>query len=78
MKNFGLLITIFGPIAACCDAVENVFIFLMLSDPQGFPNIWAISHSCFALVKFILLGILITWIIIALIALLIRKIHKSE
>ena len=78
MRNSCLLVAIFGPIAACCDAMENVFILLMLSDPQGFPNVWAITHSWFALVKFILIGILFTWIIIALIALLVRKKPKPE
>jgi len=75
-SNSGHLIAILGIVAACCDATENAFILMMLSDPTGFPDIWAIIHSCFALVKFILLFICIAWAVIAALALLFRK--KSD
>ncbi|MBD3340991.1 MAG: hypothetical protein GF353_17920 [Candidatus Lokiarchaeota archaeon] len=75
-RKTGLFAALFGLISACCDATENAFILLMLTDPQGFPNIWAITHSCFALVKFILIGIFMIWTISAIIALLIRKIKS--
>ena len=64
-KKFGYMVAICGPIAACCDAIENFFIFLMIQDPTGFPNVWAIIHSYFALVKYILLFICFSWVIIA-------------
>ena len=69
----GPKIAILGIVAACCDAIENAFILMMLSDPTGFPDIWAIIHSCFALVKYILLVICIAWAIIAALTLLIKK-----
>jgi len=61
----GRSVAVGGVIAACCDATENVFILLMLTDPLGFPDIWAMIHSVFALVKFILLFTAIFWIILA-------------
>ena len=77
-RNTGYLSAIFGVIAACCDATENVFILLILSDPQGFPDAWAIANSCFALVKFILMGIIIIWIFLAVLTLLIKKLKKKS
>ena len=72
-RKSGYLIAVMGVIAACCDATENAFILMMLSDPTGFPDIWAIIHSCFALVKFILLFTCIVWAIVAAFTLLFKK-----
>ena len=72
-RKTGYISAIFGISSACCDATENVFILLMLTDPQGFPDVWAIIHSCFALVKFSLMGIIFIWIILAVLTLIIRK-----
>ena len=72
-RKSGYFSAIFGLISACCDAIENVFILLMLTDPQGFPDLWAITHSCFALIKFILIGFFLIWVILAGITLLIKK-----
>jgi hypothetical protein len=77
-RKTGYLSAIFGVTAACCDATENVFILLMLNDPQGFPDAWAIIHSCFALVKFTLMGIIIIWIILAVLTLIIKKLTKKS
>ncbi|MHA2394057.1 MAG: hypothetical protein ACXAEX_19150 [Promethearchaeota archaeon] len=57
-----VFMAICGVVAACCDAIENIFILAMLRDPTGFPNFLAISHSIFALIKWILLfiGIILT------------------
>ena len=73
VQNIGFLIAIFGIFAAVCDGIENIFILLTLTDPLTFPNTWAITHSVFALIKWILLFIAITWIIIAGIISLIKK-----
>jgi hypothetical protein len=62
--HISLLLAISGGIAACCDGIENIFILAMLTDSIGFPNSWAISHSVFALIKWILLFVVITWDII--------------
>ncbi len=60
--RFSIIIAICGVIAACCDGIENIFILAMLGDPTGFPNFLAISHSVFALIKWILLFIGIIWV----------------
>jgi hypothetical protein len=74
----GLIVAVLGVIAACCDAIENIFILLMLTDPMGFPNYWAITHSVFALIKWMLLILVIIWIIFIGIATLIRKLRKRK
>ena len=73
LNQLGFILTLFGPVAACCDGIENFFILLMTTNPSGFPDIWAITHSIFALIKFMLMYITIGWIIIALIIRLAKK-----
>ena len=72
-RKSGYNIAIFGLSSAICDGIENIFILLMLTNPLGFPNIWAIIHSCFALVKFVLIGIIYVWIICAVISRLFKR-----
>ncbi|MFX1259583.1 MAG: hypothetical protein ACFFAN_17145, partial [Promethearchaeota archaeon] len=72
-RKSGYYIAIMGVVGAICDGIENAFILAMLSNPSSFPNIWAIAHSCFALVKYILLFICIGWAIVATLSLLIKK-----
>lgn len=62
-----------GILAATCDAIENGFILLMASHPKTFLNIYAIVHSVFASIKFILLGLIIIWIIISLLIFIIEQ-----
>ena len=66
MKS-GFIVAILGLTAAACDAIEDGFILLTLIDPSGFPDILAIMHSIFALLKFIQMIICITWLAIAFI-----------
>ena len=77
-RKSGYLVAILGVIAAICDNIENGFILLMLTDPRGFPDIWAITHSYFALIKIIFIWTCIVWIIIADINLYIKKIHNFK
>lgn len=72
-KKIGVVIAFLGVIAACCDAIENGFIHAMLIDPLNFPDIWAILHSIFALIKWILLPFCILWIVMAFILIKIKK-----
>lgn len=67
------IVALFGIIAACCDGIENIFILAMLTDPLNFPDWWAITHSIFASIKWILLFLVIIWIIIVGITALFRK-----
>ena len=78
LQRGGFVIAFSGVIAACCDAIENIFILLMLTDPLGFPDYWAISHSVFALVKWILLFIIIIWIAVFGILSLFKKESKNK
>jgi hypothetical protein len=52
-RRLGYIGALFGIFYFCCDATENIFIFTMLNDPLGFPDILALTHSWIALVKFI-------------------------
>ncbi len=76
VQSISFLVAIFGITASVCDGIENVFILLMLTEPLTFPNAWAITHSAFALIKWILLFISIAWIIITGIISLIKKKKK--
>ncbi|MHA1720356.1 MAG: hypothetical protein ACTSXK_12605 [Promethearchaeota archaeon] len=60
------------------DALENVFILMTLSNPQNFPDIWAIVHSTFALVKCILLITVLLWILSGFIVNLNKKIKERK
>ncbi|MFX1274023.1 MAG: hypothetical protein ACFFBP_08415 [Promethearchaeota archaeon] len=72
-RKMGYIVALLGIISACCDAIENIFILAMLIDPVGFPDIWAIVHSIFALIKYILLLSSILWIIIGYITSKLKK-----
>lgn len=67
-RKTGYVIALFGIVAPSCDAVENAFILLTMTNPLGFPDIWAVIHSVFALIKWILLFSAIIWAVIAAIA----------
>lgn len=72
-RLLGLIIALIGILAASCDGIENLFILLMLEDPFGFPNIIAIIHSVFALIKYICFIFVLGYIIVAGIIRLIRR-----
>ena len=69
-RKSGLKISILGVIGAICDVIENSLIIMMTFDPQGFPDSWAVAHSCFAAVKYCLWWIQEVWIILAAVILL--------
>ncbi|MGV9171865.1 MAG: hypothetical protein ACOC44_06820 [Promethearchaeia archaeon] len=72
-RSSGMIAAFLALIAPSCDALENMFILLMLENPTRFPDFYALAHSSFALIKWILLGALIIWALIALIISLIKK-----
>jgi len=78
IKTYCYFISIAGITSACCDAVENAFILSMTSNPLQFNNFLAILHSVFASLKFGLLSISITSIIIVTIVFIIKKISKPS
>lgn len=59
-EKIGKIFAITGIIAPLCDAIENVFILIMITNPASFPNYIAILHSIFAVIKFGL--IIIGWL----------------
>ncbi|MFW9920868.1 MAG: hypothetical protein ACFFED_14810 [Candidatus Thorarchaeota archaeon] len=75
-KRVGTIFASIGVLAAVCDGIENVFLFLMTFDPVGFPNWLAIAHSTFATLKFIMMYSSILWLIVA--AILKRTILKPK
>ena len=72
-RRTGYKMVIIGLIGSISDMIENTFIIMMANDPQGFPDSWAVAHSCFATIKFITWGIQAIWIIWADV-----KLFKSE
>ncbi|MFX0205291.1 MAG: hypothetical protein ACFFDT_04850, partial [Candidatus Hodarchaeota archaeon] len=56
-----------GVLCATCDAIENLFLLSMTTNPSGFPNWLAIAHSTFALIKFILMYLTVGWLILSFI-----------
>lgn len=72
-RNSGYSLVPLGILAALLDAVENAFILAMLTDPSGFPDILAIMHSTFALIKWIILFLSIIWAVLAVIVRIIKK-----
>lgn len=59
----GFFLAMLGIVGACCDAVENAFIFLMLGSYPAIPQWQAAGHSTFALVKWCILVAIIAWLI---------------
>jgi hypothetical protein len=72
-EQMGNLFGFLAIIAAVCDMIENAFILLTLANPLTFPPIYAIIHSVFALIKWILLILIILYIIIGRINHAIKK-----
>ena len=77
-NKVGYIIAILGIISACCDALENVFLLLMASNPAGFPTWLGIPHSSFALAKFSLMYIVFGWILIISLLKLKKKLKNDN
>ena len=60
------------------DALENLFILITLTNPTNFPNVLAIIHSIFALVKYVLLYLVIAWVFLGSISNIINKIKRKS
>ncbi|MFW9908262.1 MAG: hypothetical protein ACFFEF_06785 [Candidatus Thorarchaeota archaeon] len=66
-KRIAVAFTWIGVTSATCDAIENAFLFLMLSNPLGFPSWLAIAHSLFATLKFLMMYATIGWLILSVV-----------
>ena len=71
-------VAILGIIAGICDNIENSIAIMMTTDPQGFPDVWGIYLSTFALIKIICIWICIVWIAVADINLYLKKLHTFK
>ena len=71
-------VAILAIIAGICDNIENSIAIMMTTDPQGFPNVWGIYLSSFALIKIIFIWSSIIWIAVADINLYLKKIHTFK
>ncbi len=62
-RRIGIIAGIAVVAGAICDAIENLWSFVMLANPTGFANWLAIPYSAFATAKFALLtlGMLATF-----------------
>jgi len=63
-SKVGYAMVMVGIISACCDALENIFLLLMASDPVDFPIWLAIPHSSFAVTKFALMYAVFGWLVV--------------
>lgn len=77
-RKSGFLVAILGVMGSISDVIENSFIIMMTTDPQGFPDIWAVAHSWLAVIKFTLWGIQLIWIIWADVKLLKKDIITKK
>ncbi|MFX1251798.1 MAG: hypothetical protein ACFFCZ_09340 [Promethearchaeota archaeon] len=77
-NQIGFFIAIAGIIASCCDAMENIFLLLMVSNPVNFPSWLAIPHSSFALVKFIILYASMGWIFLTIVLIVLSGLIKRN
>lgn len=61
-RRFGIYGSLSVTLGAICDAIENVWSFIMLADATGFADWLALPYSGFASIKFafITLGMLLT------------------
>jgi len=71
--RLGRLAAVVIPLGAAFDVVENLISFVMLADPQGFPEWLAVPYSAAAVVKFGLIGLGMVALIGSLIALLVGR-----
>lgn len=74
--RLGLAAALLIPLGAVFDIIENLISFILLLDPQGFPDWLAIPYSAAAVIKFVLIGLgvlallgsLLGWILGAIVA----------
>ena len=62
-RKVGYSMAIIGIIGTISDLTENSLIIMMTTDPQGFPDVWAVAHSWLAAIKYLTWTIQAVWII---------------
>ena len=66
-KKISSAFTWIGVSSAICDGIENIFLFLMTFNPTSFPSWFAITHSLFASLKFMMMYATFGWLILSII-----------
>jgi len=77
LQNFGIIMTLLGPISGLFDVIENINLLLMLDTPTTVSSINPFTASLSATIKFGFLIAAIIFFVIALIILLIKKVKKK-
>ncbi len=72
-RKAGYWMAMVGIIGTISDLTENSLIIMMTTDPQGFPDVWAVTHSWLAAIKFLMWAIQAVWIIWAVVKLFKNK-----
>jgi hypothetical protein len=72
VRRLGLAVRTLLPVGAAFDAVENLFSFPMLAQPETFPNVWAVAQSTAAVAKFASIGVGLTAALLAVLLLMAR------
>jgi hypothetical protein len=62
-RRVGLVGALITPAATLTDAIENIFLLMMLSAPLSFPDWLAIAYSLSAFVKLVLFVVGLLWLI---------------
>jgi hypothetical protein len=62
-RKVGYWMALVGILGSVSDLTENSLLMLMTSNPQGFPDVWAVAHSWLATVKYLMWAIQAVWII---------------
>ena len=75
-NKFGQTLLWIGIGSAVCDVFENLFLIIMITNPQDFMAWLAIAHSSCALLKFILMSISGVWMVIVLLLALYQRFSK--
>ena len=77
-RRFGFIGAFLFPASAGMDAIENIFLLVMLSDSLGFPDWLAMAFLSFASAKRALFIIGMVWLILTAIALVVKKIRTGQ
>ncbi|HEX7763378.1 MAG TPA: hypothetical protein VF433_07190 [Cellvibrio sp.] len=66
LKDLAWMMVLIAPTAALFDAMENLFSFFFIADPQGFADWLVYPYSSFAVIKFAIFILAYLWTIAGL------------
>jgi hypothetical protein len=77
-RRLGLFAGLAALAGASCDAIENAWSFVMLSDPVGFADWLALPYSGFAVTKFALITAAMLLVLLSLVFLALGRSLKDS